>query len=63
MTAVSINRSTWRPVLGDAHLIKQAENRAVHRLDGGGTLSDCLNVADHETARQAGAPSRLRFLT
>ena len=43
--------------------IKQVEARAVSTLDGGGTLSDCLNLREHEAALIAGEPSTLRFLT
>jgi 4-hydroxy-4-methyl-2-oxoglutarate aldolase len=42
--------------------IKRAEQTVVDRLDGGGTLSDGLNLADHVATLQRGEPSALRFL-
>lgn len=49
-------------LLESAGRIKEIERRAVEALDGGATLSDGLNLAEHVAALQRGEPSSLRFL-
>lgn len=49
-------------LLESAGRIKEIEGRAVEALDGGATLSDGLNLAEHVAALQRGEPSSLRFL-
>jgi regulator of RNase E activity RraA len=50
-------------LLESALAIKTAENRVVELLDGGGTLSDAFNVADHVGAIGRGESSTLRPLS
>src|SRR5262245_31352696 len=49
-------------LLGKAEAVKQAEGRLVALLDGGGTLSDGLNLAEHVEALSRGDDSSLTFL-
>jgi len=49
-------------LLRAARDVKATEARAVRVLEGGGTLSDCMNIAEHQAALAAGTPSGLRFL-
>ncbi|GAA2338105.1 RraA family protein [Dactylosporangium salmoneum] len=48
-------------VLAAAAELKATEARALARLAEGGSLGDCLNVAEHAADLAAGRPSALRF--
>lgn len=51
------------PALLDAAAsVKEAEQRLIARLEGGGTLSDGLNLSEHIAALERGEASALRFL-
>lgn len=49
-------------LLAAAAAVKEAEGRAVERLDAGAPLSDGLNLAEHVAALGRGEPSSLRLL-
>lgn len=49
------------PVLRAAVEVKDLEAKVVRRLEEGGNLSDCLNVAEHSSALQRGDLSALGF--
>jgi 4-hydroxy-4-methyl-2-oxoglutarate aldolase len=58
---VVLDPATAREVLEAAAAIKATEARVLARLQAGGTLSDCLNVAEHAERLARGEPSTLRF--
>jgi 4-hydroxy-4-methyl-2-oxoglutarate aldolase len=60
---IAVDPQRVAELLKSAAAIKEAENRLVERLNGGSTLSDELNVADHVDALSRNSPSSLRFLT
>jgi 4-hydroxy-4-methyl-2-oxoglutarate aldolase len=47
-------------LLDAALAIKNTESRVIELLDGGGSLSDAFNVAEHVDALERGEPSALR---
>jgi regulator of RNase E activity RraA len=49
-------------LLAAAAAVKEAEGRAIERLDAGATLSGGLNLAEHVAALGRGEPSSLRLL-
>lgn len=56
-----LDPSTAVDLVDAARTVKADESRAIRVLDGGGTLSDCLSISEHETALVAGTASTLRF--